>query len=247
MGQRNVKLTIAYDGSGYHGWQRQEEGIVTVQEVLEGAMVRTVGHPVKVRGSGRTDTGVHAAGYVANFFTDTRIPSEVLHDALNSRLPRDVRVRKAEDVADDFDAILSSKSKLYRYTLFNGSDFPPCSARYAYHFWRDCELGPMQEAGKLLVGEHDFASFAASRHKRLTTVRTVLRCEVSRDGEWIYFDVEGTGFLYHMVRNIVGTLVEVGRRYWPPEHVAEVLAACDRTAAGPTAPANGLSLEWVKY
>ena len=247
MGQRNVKLTIAYDGSGYHGWQRQEPSIITVQEVLEGAMVRTVDHPVKVRGSGRTDTGVHATGYVANFFTDTRIPSEQLHNAINARLPRDIRVRKAEDVPDDFDAILSTKSKLYRYTLFNHADFPPCQARYAYHYWRPCDVAPMQEAGKMIVGERDFSSFACTRHNRQTTVRTVLRCDVSRRGEWIYFDVEGTGFLYHMVRNIVGTLLEVGRGYWPPEKVAEILAACDRNVAGPTAPPNGLSLEWVRY
>lgn len=247
MGQRNVKLTIAYDGSGYHGWQRQEPGIITVQEVLERAMVRVVNHPVKVRGSGRTDTGVHAAGYVANFFTDTRIPSAQLHNALNARLPRDIRVRQAEDVPDDFDSILSTKSKMYRYSLFNDADFPPCAARYAYHFWRPCDVAPMQQAARLLVGEHDFVSFAATRHKRLTTVRTVLGCDVRREGQWIYFDVEGKGFLYRMVRIIVGTLLEVGRGYWPPERTAEILAACDRTVAGPTVPPNGLSLQWVRY
>jgi len=247
MVRRKVKLTVGYDGSGYHGWQRQGGGELTVQEVLEGVIGRVVHHPVTVRGSGRTDAGVHAAGQVCNFFTDSPIPTERLALAINARLPGDIRVKQSEAVADDFDALTSAKSKLYRYTVYNGSSRPPQCERYAYHCWRKCAVEPMRQAGRLLIGEHDFASFASSGSERQTTVRTLLRCGVSRKFHWLYFDVEGTGFLYHMVRNIAGTLLEVGRGYWQPEKVAEILAARDRCAAGPTAPANGLSLQWVRY
>lgn len=245
--KRNVKLTIAYDGSGYHGWQRQTSDIITVQQILEETMVRVVKHPVNVRGSGRTDTGVHAAGQVANFYTDTRIPSERLHMALNARLPQDIRVRKAEDVSDGFDAITSARSKLYRYRVFNAHDLPPCEAKYCYHYYIPCDIEPMKQAGRLLLGEKDFVSLASTGSERQTTVRTILRCDVFRKGNWINIDCEATGFLYHMVRNIVGTLLEVGRGHWRPERIDDILAAKDRKAAGPMVPPNGLSLQWVNY
>ncbi|MBN2375793.1 MAG: tRNA pseudouridine(38-40) synthase TruA [Sedimentisphaerales bacterium] len=247
MAERKIKLTIAYDGSGYHGWQRQKREIVTVQQVMEGAIGRVVNHPVELRGSGRTDTAVHAAGQVATFRSSTPIPSERLHHAINTRLPRDIRVRKATDVGDDFDAIGSSKSKLYRYTIFNYDKLPPVSAKYCYHYYHSCELEPMQEAAEYLVGKHDFASFASAGHGRESTVRTLKRCAVWKKFHWIYFDLEANGFLYHMVRNMVGTLLEVGRGYWQPRAVEEILAARDRSAAGPMAPAHGLSLQWVRY
>jgi tRNA pseudouridine38-40 synthase len=245
--QRNVKLLIAYDGSGYHGWQRQREGIVSVQEVLEGAIARVVNHPVYVRGSGRTDTAVHAAGQVGNFFTESPIPDHRLHHAINTRLPEDIRVLQAQDVGADFDSITSARSKLYRYAVFNHTDLPPHMEKYCYHFWRKCELGPMQQAARMLLGEHDFASFAAAGCTRESTVRTLLRCQVWRKYHWVYFDLEATGFLYHMVRNIVGTLLEMGRGHWAAERMEEILAARDRTAAGPMVPPNGLTLQWVRY
>jgi tRNA pseudouridine38-40 synthase len=248
MAKRNVKLTIAYDGSNYHGWQRQPGGISTVQEVLEKTCMRVVKHPVKLRASGRTDTGVHAAGQVANFRTDTLIPDERLHLALNSRLPRDIRVRQARQVDDDFDSLASSTAKLYRYTIYNHTDLPPRAAKYCYHFYRDCNLKAVQAAAAKLIGEHDFASFAgAASNPPLSTIRTIWRCEVFKKYHWIYVDIEGSGFLYHMVRNIVGTLLEIGRGYWPVEKIDEILAARDRAAAGPMAPADGLCLMWVKY
>ena len=244
---RNVKLVVAYDGSGYHGWQRQADGIVTVQQSLEEALVRIVNHRVVLRASSRTDTGVHATGQAANFFTNTPIPTCRLAHAVNSRLPRDIRVRKALDVPDNFDAIISARSKLYRYRICNHHDLPPQMDRYCYHYYHRCELSPMQQAAAQLVGEHDFASFATTGHGRLSTIRTLLSCEVWRRHHELYLDIEGDGFLYNMVRNIVGTLLDIGRGHWSVERVGEILAARDRSSAGPTAPPNGLTLQWVRY
>ena len=247
MSRRNVKLTIAYDGSGYHGWQRQERQIITVQQVLENCMARVVKHPVSLRASGRTDTGVHASGQVANFSTDTPIPSQRLHHAINTRLPGDIRIKRAEDINDTFDAIASAQSKLYRYRVFNHAHLPPQAEKYCYHYYGPCAVPPMHQAAKLLLGEHDFKSFESTGNERENTVRTMLRCHVARKYHWINFDVEATGFLYHMVRNIVGTLLEVGRGHWPPQRMVELLAARDRRQAGPMVPPNGLSLQWVRY
>ena len=247
MTERNVKLTIAYDGSGYHGWQRQSDGICSVQQTIEETMMRIVNHPVSLRAAGRTDTGVHAEGQVANFCTDTPIPTARLAHAINSRLPRDIRIKKSEEAPDDFDAMVSVKSKLYRYTIFNHSNLPPQMDKYCYHYYRNCETTPMLVTAQKLIGEHDFASFASSGNKRQTTVRNLLRCQVWKKFHWLYFDLEATGFLYHMVRNIVGTLLEIGRGRWQAEEIESILAARDRSAAGPMTPPNGLCLQWVKY
>ncbi|MBN2209958.1 MAG: tRNA pseudouridine(38-40) synthase TruA [Sedimentisphaerales bacterium] len=244
---RNIKLTIAYDGSGYHGWQRQADGIETIQQVLENALAHVVNHPVNLRASGRTDTGVHADGQVANFSTTTPIPSERLPHALNTRLPGDIRIRRAQDVPADFDATGSVRTKLYRYSVYNHADLPPALKAYCWHYWRHCQITPMQQAAAGLVGEHDFLSFASAGFQSESTVRTLLRCDVWGDYPWIYFDLEGTGFLYHMVRNIVGTLLEIGRGHWPPEAIETIINARNRNAAGPMAPPNGLKLMWVKY
>jgi len=245
--QRNVKLTIAYDGSNYHGWQRQADGIATIQQTIEDTLVRVVKHPATIRGSGRTDTGVHAAGQVANFFTDTAIPTERLAPALNSRLPGDIRIRKSRDVGDNFDSMTSTRSKLYRYCVYNHRHLPPQSDKYCYHYYYPCQLEPMQRAAGALIGRHDFASFAAAAGQRQTTIRTLLRCQVFRRYHWLNFDLEATGFLYHMVRNIVGALLEIGRGHWPAERITDILNARDRAAAGPMAPPNGLTLQWVHY
>lgn len=247
MAERNIKLTIAYDGTAYHGWQQQPGGIVTVQETMKMALARVVQHPVTLWGASRTDAGVHAAGQVANFRSGTPIPAERLSHAINTRLPMDIRVRSAQDVPDNFDAITSCRGKLYRYIVFHPEDMPPGEERLCYHFWRPCDVVAMQRAAQILVGEHDFASFASTGHQRENTVRTVLRCDVWRQFHYTYFEVEGTGFLYHMVRNIVGTLLEIGRGHWPVEKMPEILAARDRAAAGPMVPPQGLCLMWVKY
>ena len=247
MSERKVKLTIAYDGSGYHGWQRQEREIITVQQVLEGVIVRVFKHPVKLRASGRTDTGVHAAGQVVTFRTRSPIPSKNMPHAINTHLPRDIRVLKADEVTDDFDANLSAKSKLYRYRVYNHSPMPAQSEKYCYHFYHECDVKAVQRAAAMLIGEHDFSSFAGSGHERQSSVRTLMRCQVWQKYHEIYFDLEASGFLYHMVRNIVGTLLEIGRGHWPVQKMSEILSARDRAAAGPMIPPNGLCLQWVRY
>ncbi|KPK76963.1 MAG: hypothetical protein AMJ79_04885 [Phycisphaerae bacterium SM23_30] len=247
MLERNIKLGIAYDGGNYHGWQRQQDGISTVQETLELALVHVVKHSVSLRAAGRTDTGVHAAGQVANFISDTPIPTRKLPHAVNSRLPADIRITGAQEVPDDFDAGTSARSKLYRYTVYNNKFRPPTSEKYCYHFYHLCDVSIMQKAAALLMGEQDFAGFASVGSIRQTTIRTMMRCQIWRKYYWLYFDMEADGFLYHMVRNIVGTLLEIGRGHWPAEKITEILESHDRNAAGPMAPANGLSLRWVKY
>lgn len=244
---RNVKLTISYNGGGYHGWQRQKKGIITVQQVLEKAVKQGLGHSVKIRGSGRTDTGVHAAGQVANFFTDSPIPTEKMYRIITRHLPADIRVIRSEDVSDDFDPIISSRSKLYRYTVFNNYEIPIQARPFCYQYYHTSDAPAMQTAAAMLVGEHDFASFTPTGQKRQSTVRTLYRCQVWRKYHYVYFDLEGSGFLYHMVRNIVGTLLDIGRGHRSPDCIPEILSAKDRDAAGPMAPANGLCLQWVRY
>jgi len=249
MGLKNIKLTITYDGTAYHGWQRQRYGIITVQEMVETAISRALGQSVTLRASGRTDTGVHALGQVANFSTDTPIPAQRMHRVITKYLPDDIRVIRAEEVGDDFDATLSARSKLYRYTVFNDYEIPLAEKKYCYQYYYPCNLDAMQKAATQLIGEHDFASFTtfSLANKRKTTVRDLLRCQVWRKFHYIYFDTEATGFLYHMVRNIVGTLLDVGRGRISPDQIPDILRACDRSAAGPMAPAQGLCLRWVRY
>lgn len=247
MSQGNVKLTITYDGNAYHGWQRQIGSITTVQQVLEEAIARAVGHAVTVRGAGRTDTGVHAAGQVANFSAESPIPTVRLHRVISKYLPRDVRVIRAEDVDESFDAITSAKSKLYRYTVFNHNELPLTMKNYCYQYYHRCDETLMRQAAEELIGEHDFAGFTSANCARRSTRRRLYRCQVWRKYHRVYFDLEGNGFLYHMVRNIVGTLLEIGRGRWPVERIGEILAAKDRNSAGPMAPACGLSLQWVRY
>ena len=244
---RNVKLTISYCGTDYHGWQRQKKGITTVQQVLEEAVKQGLGHSVKIRGSGRTDTGVHAAGQVANFFTDSPIPTEKMYRIITRHLPADIRVIRSEDVSDDFDPIISSRSKLYRYTVFNNYEIPIQARPFCYQYYHTADAPTMQTAAAMLVGEHDFASFTPTGQKRQSTVRTLYRCQVWRKYHYVYFDLEGSGFLYHMVRNIVGTLLDIGRGHRLPDCIPEILSAKNRDAAGPMAPANGLCLQWVRY
>ncbi len=245
---RNVKLVIAYDGTDFHGWQVQP-GLRTVQGTIEQAVRRVVRHQVEVIGSGRTDAGVHAAGQVGNFVTDCSIPADKLRKAIGSRLPKDLCVLDAYEVSPEFHATRSADSKLYRYRIHNAAHRPVThlAQRQTYHFWQGLELEPMRAAAGHFVGMLDFAAMASKGAERETTVRTVLRCEVERFFDEIRISVEGRGFLYNQVRNMVGTLVEVGRGHWEPGRVAEVLASGDRRTAGPTAPARGLCLPWVRY
>jgi len=246
MTARNIKLVLSYDGVNYSGWQAQPSKR-TIAGELQKAIGELTGIAVKINGSSRTDAGVSALGQVVNFVIDSPVPTDNFVKALNHRLPRDIKVLGANEVPLDFDASSSAKSKLYRYKIFTGKTANALQNRNCWH--RACELdaAAMNEAAKILVGKHDFKSFAAAADKRESSVRTVSRCEVWREENWIYIDIEAERFLYNMVRNIVGTLVEIGRGRWKPEKMKSILAAKNRTAGGPTAPPEGLCLMRIDY
>ena len=246
MAVRNIKLTICYDGSKYHGWQIQP-GQRTIQGELTEAIQNLTGCKVQIFGASRTDAGVSALGQVALMQIDSPIPTENIAGAITHRLPPDIVVTEAVEVPDGFDVIGAVKSKLYRYTIFNGPVRPVLQIRHCWHLPAELDTTAMAEAAKALIGEKDFKSFASAADKRESSVRTIFRCDVTREDNWIYIDVEGDGFLYNMVRNIVGTLVEVGLGRWAAEKIKQILEAKDRTAAGPIAPAAGLCLMWIKY
>lgn len=250
MTLRNVKLTIAYDGSQYHGWQIQP-GLATVQETIQEAVRGLLGPNVRLFGASRTDAGVHALGQAGLIQIDSPIPTENLARAITGRLPDDIAIVRAEDVRMGFDVIGEVTNKLYRYTIFCGPVRPVLHRNYCWHVRSVLDVVAMDAAAQALVGKHDFKSFASAADKRQDSVRTVFRCDViekvEEDNRWVHVEVEGDGFLYNMVRNIVGSLVEVGVGRWEVEQVAQVLGARDRRAAGPIAPPNGLCLMWVKY
>ncbi|MDP6380523.1 MAG: tRNA pseudouridine(38-40) synthase TruA [Phycisphaerae bacterium] len=243
---RNIRLTISYDGTNYHGWQRQP-GIATVQTEVETALATVLRRRTTISASSRTDAGVHGRGQVANFRTDNAIPAERLLMALNSRLPPDIAVTEAREVLEKFDACRDAQRKWYRYRLWRSSVKPIFPARFVWHWYRPLEIEPMQEATRFLIGRHDFKSFEGRGSEREDTVRTLFRLDIRQEGNEVTFDIDGDGFLYRMVRNIVGTLVEVGRGHWSREHVEQAMEARDRTAAGPTAPPQGLCLMRVWY
>lgn len=246
--RRNIKLVIAYNGARYHGWQRQAAGIDTVQERIEEAALAVLRHRVVVFGAGRTDAGVHAEGQVANLYTTNHaVPLRGLRRAMNSRLPRDIAVRSAARVPDDFHASRSATGKTYRYRIHVSPARPVMHHEQVYHYWRPLDLEPMRDAAARLLGRHDFLGLATSAEQRQDTVRTIHRCEVAETGPEIRVSVQGDGFLYNMVRNLVGTLIEIGRGRWGPEQVDRILTSRDRRDAGPTAPPEGLALVCVHY
>lgn len=248
---KRYRLTVAYDGSYFHGWQKQEPAdqkpLRTVQGVVESTIIRTLGQRVNLVGASRTDAGVHALGQVAQFDAATRLPTERLAEAINSRLPEDVEIRHACETTFDFAAISGARSKQYRYRIFNTSHRPLGLRNMVWHCWWQLDVAAMQDAAQRLVGEHDFAGFAAANHGRLTTVRTIFDCHIEKHHDEVHIVVSGSGFLYNMVRIIAGTLVEVGRGRFTPDVIDTVLQTCDRTKAGQTLPASGLWLEWIRY
>ena len=246
MAIRKIKLTVQYDGSRYSGWQRQP-GKRTIQGELIETLSNLVGTRIPVHGASRTDAGVSAMGQVALFEIDFPIPTENFPNALNGRLPRNIVVTSAEEVPPKFDLLGDVKSKLYRYTIYTGRYRPVLKLNQCWHLHRKLDVAAMNNAAQLLVGTKDFKSFASAADKRESSVRTIFRCEVTTEDKRIYIDVEGNGFLYNMVRNIVGTLVEIGVSKWKPEKINEILEARRRTAAGRLAPPQGLCLMWIKY
>lgn len=246
---RNIKLILAYDGTNYNGFQKQSgTGLPTVQDRLEEALAVLAHMPVPVVGAGRTDAGVHARGQVVSFHTgDWTIPTDRIVPALNSVLPPDIAALAAEEAPPDFHARYSARAKTYTYTIYNNPVRSPFHRLYAYHLPYLLDERRMAEAARFLVGEHDFSSFQAAGRPVQSAVRTLFTCDVVRDGHLVRLTVRGSGFLYKMVRAIAGTLIEVGCGRRRPEEVAEILAARDRSLAGPTAPPHGLCLESVEY
>jgi len=248
---RTIKLTLAYDGTAYAGWQVQQDQ-TTVQEVLETAIEKVTGRRVRTIASGRTDAGVHALGQVVGFRTESQLPADVLRRALNAELPRDVAVLGVAEAVDDFHAIRDAVRKRYRYLIYDGPVRDVFRRRCCWHYNRGrLDDEAMAHAAGTLLGTHDFSSFETSGAERKDSIRTVYELRVERgrgdQRHWITIEVEANGFLYNMVRTIVGTLVEVGRGAQPESWVAEVLAATDRRTAGPTAPPQGLFLVQVDY
>lgn len=242
----NIRLNLEFDGTNYCGWQIQPDA-PTIQGILKDAIKKTTGEDVMPKGSSRTDSGVHAKGYVCNFHTDTTIPAENLPHALNTQLPCDIIVTGAMAVSDDFIASGSAKKKTYRYTIDNGIFPDVFLSRYAWHYKYPLDVGKMQDAGKHFIGTHDFIGFASSGFSVKTTVRTIYELKIEQSGNIITMDITGDGFLYNMVRIIAGTLVYAGCGKINPLDMPEIIKSLDRTRAGITAPAKGLCLKEVFY
>lgn len=245
--KRRILLVVAYDGTNYHGWQLQPES-VTVEGVLNETLSSLFQEKIQVIGASRTDAGVHAYGNVAVFDTAARIPAEKIPYALNRKLPEDIRIQKAVQVADDFHPRKCESRKTYEYRILN-TQFPiPQKRLYAHWTYYDLDMERMRQAAMRLIGEHDFKSFCSVNTQAESTVRTIYELQVDREEsspEEIVIRVTGNGFLYNMVRIIAGTLIEVGRGRLKPDDVGKMLEAKDRQAGGPTAPAKGLTL--VEY
>ena len=244
---KTIKLTIAYDGTEFVGWQRQEQG-VSIQGAIEEALAKIDGAPVTLHGAGRTDAGVHAHAQVASARIAAHLDDLTMARALNANLPEAIRITALETVADDFHARFNATGKFYEYRIWNGPAMPPFIRLYAWHIPEPLDVAAMQEAARAIVGEHDFAGFRSVQSVNHTTVRRVWTAEwrTSSDG-LLVFAISGEGFMRHMVRSLAGTLVEVGRRQRPASDLARLLLAPDRSAAGRTAPAHGLFLVKVAY
>jgi len=241
----HYRLIIEYDGSDFHGWQVQS-GARTVQGTLEDALARLLGHPARAAAAGRTDAGVHASGQVVCFHSQRELPLATVRRALNALTPQDLAIRAVDAVPDDFDPRRAARRRRYVYRIWNRPELSPFWRRYAWHIPWTLDLEAMRRGAAPIVGEHDFTSFRASGCDALHPVRRVLRSDLERRGALVIYSIEATAFLRHMVRNIIGTLVELGSGRRSID-VARLLAARDRMLAAATAPAHGLCLEEICY
>lgn len=243
---RRIKLTVAYDGTAYCGWQVQPNG-VTVEEVLNHALSELTGEQIRVTGASRTDAGVHAEGNVAVFDTESSIPPERIAYAVNRGLPEDIVVVKSEEVPEGWHPRYQDSVKTYEYHILNREMPDPMRRFTAFHVSYPLDPDLMREAAEYLKGEHDFKSFCSIHTDVKDTVRTIYDLTVEKDGDMIILRISGNGFLYNMVRIIAGTLIRVGRGAWPPERIKDILEAKDRQKAAATAPARGLVLKNIRY
>lgn len=244
MAQKRVRLIVAYDGTNYHGWQVQNNGI-TIESELNRCLSELLAEPIEVIGASRTDAGVHALGNVAVFDTSARMPAEKISYALNQRLPEDIRIQRSEEVPMDWHPRHCDSRKTYEYRIYRGEFALPTKRLYSLFTYHKLDVEKMQTAAGYFVGEHDFKSFCQVNAQVRSTVRTVTDVKVYEEGSDIIIRVTGNGFLYNMVRIMAGTLLEVGQGKRSPHEIPDMIAARNREAAGPTAPAHGLML--VKY
>lgn len=243
---RRIKLIVAYDGTNYCGWQVQPNGL-SVQEVLNRALSDLFGVPVTTIGASRTDAGVHALGNVAVFDTEARMPAERVAFALNTRLPEDIRIQGSEEVPPEFHPRFTQTIKTYEYRILNRTFADPCRRLNSTFWYGKLDTDAMQKAAAYLEGTHDFKSLATANPAVTDTVRTIYKTRLWKEEDMIHFQITGNGFLYNMVRIIVGTLMEIGKGTWPPEYMETLLEARDRTKAGPTARPEGLTLLQIQY
>lgn len=239
-------LEIAYDGTAYNGWQVQP-GKPTVEAEINKVLSALLGEEITVIGASRTDSGVHALGNVAVFDTESAFPAEKIYLAANSRLPADIRIRSSVEVAADFHPRKVNCIKTYEYKILNTTVADPTKRLYSYHIYYFLDVALMQKGAAYLIGEHDFTSFCSVNTQVKDMVRTIYDLDVIKDGDMITIRVRGNGFLYNMVRIIAGTLIDIGRGKYLPEKVEEILKGRERSLAGPTAPAHGLTLIKIEY
>lgn len=243
---KRIMLKVAYDGTNYCGWQIQKNGI-TIEAVINEALSKLLKEDIAVIGASRTDSGVHALENVAVFDTNTKIPAEKISFALNQYLPEDITIQESKEVLPDFHPRHCDCNKTYEYKILNRTFDMPIYRLYSHFIYYSLDVLEMRRAAEYLVGEHDFASFASSGGQAKTTVRTINSLNIYKNDGMITIRINGNGFLYHMVRIIAGTLIQVGLHTYPAEHMKEILEACNRREAGPTAPAKGLTLIEINY
>ena len=243
---KRIKLTVAYEGTNYCGWHVQPNGI-TVQEVLNRALSELLKEEIHIVGASRTDAGVHARGNVAVFDTEARISGDKIAFALNTRLPEDIRIQGSQEVSPEFHPRFTSTIKTYEYKILNRIFSDPIRRQDSMFWYGTLDLKKMKKAAEYLPGTHDFKSFAAVQGAKVSTVRTIYGIRIWKKDDMIHFQIQGDGFLYHMVRIIIGTLLEAGRGFWPAERMQQILEVRDRRQAGPTAKACGLTLLKIRY